>query len=229
MTDEEGLIRAVLASPGDWTVRRVYADWLEERGDPRAEYLRLLCSLAEWGSDPYARLRDLYPTIDPEWVELMHRGIARAGLEHEPAYYSHCQLVLAGGRGVTLRALHQWHTYWGLLEGLPNQSMNDHLIRRAVEEGQQRGQGRQPYLITPPRRDYSQRPGDMAAIAARTGRAPEWLPAVTCVATLTEVWSELTVVWFQDEYAPPIREPALGELRKLDWGALATHFTEDDL
>jgi hypothetical protein len=35
---------------------------------------------------------------------------------------------------------------------------------------------------------------------------PEFLPAVTCFATLGEVRSELTVVWFQDEYAPPILE-----------------------
>jgi hypothetical protein len=69
----------------------------------------------------------------------------------------------------------------------------------------------------------------MAALAARFGRVSEWLPAVTCVATLTAGLSELTVVWFQEEYAPPIREPALGELRTLDWEALATHFTADDL
>jgi hypothetical protein len=185
--------------------------------------------LAEWGSDPYARLQELYPALDPQWVELMHRGISRAGLEHEPAYNSHCQLLLAGGRRVTLRALRQWHTYWGLLEGTPDQQLNDGRIRDAVENGRQMGQGRQPYLIPPQRRDYYRRPGDMAAIAAQTGRVREWLPAVTCVATLEEVWSELTVVWFQDEFAPPIREPALGELQTLDWGSLATHFTEDDL
>lgn len=228
MIDEETLIRAVLAAPGDLAVRLVYADWLEERGDPRAEYLRLLCSLAEWGSDPYAQLRNRYPAIDPEWVESMHRGISRAGLKHEPAYCSHCKLVVAGVR-VTLRALNQWHTYWGLLDGTPDHRMNDRMIGQAVEEGRRRGQGRQPYLITPPRRDYYQRPGDMAAVTARTGRVTEWLPALTCVATLTQSWSELTVVWFQDEYAPPIQEPALGELRKLDWEALATHFTAADL
>src|SRR5262245_36122621 len=123
MTDEEALIRAILAAPGDWPFRLVYADWLEERGDPRAEYLRLLCSLAKWGSDPYARLRELHPGLDPEWVELMHRGVPRAGLEHEPAYCSHCKLVLAGGRRVTLEALHQWHTYSGLLEGGPDREL----------------------------------------------------------------------------------------------------------
>jgi hypothetical protein len=107
--------------------------------------------------------------------------------------------------------------------------MNDELIHRAVEEGRQRGQGRQSHPIIPPRRDYCRQPGDMAAHAERSGGVMEWLPAVTCVATFTEGWSsKLTVAWFQDEYAPPIQEPALGELRRLDWEALATHFTEED-
>jgi uncharacterized protein (TIGR02996 family) len=41
MTDDEAFLRAIIAAPGDSTTRLVYADWLEERGDPRAEYLRL--------------------------------------------------------------------------------------------------------------------------------------------------------------------------------------------
>jgi uncharacterized protein (TIGR02996 family) len=42
MTEEEiPFIRAILHSPRDYLLRLVYADWLEERGDPRAEYLRL--------------------------------------------------------------------------------------------------------------------------------------------------------------------------------------------
>src|SRR5262245_38486286 len=41
MNQEEGFLRAIAAEPGDDTVRLVYADWLEERGDPRAEFLRL--------------------------------------------------------------------------------------------------------------------------------------------------------------------------------------------
>ena len=41
MSDGDALFRAVLASPEDATSRSVYADWLEEQGDPRAELLRL--------------------------------------------------------------------------------------------------------------------------------------------------------------------------------------------
>jgi uncharacterized protein (TIGR02996 family) len=38
---DEVFLRAILAEPEDSASRLVYADWLEERGDPRAEVLRL--------------------------------------------------------------------------------------------------------------------------------------------------------------------------------------------
>jgi uncharacterized protein (TIGR02996 family) len=41
MSDEGTFLRGLLANPGDATLRSVYADWLEERGDPRAAFLRL--------------------------------------------------------------------------------------------------------------------------------------------------------------------------------------------
>src|SRR5438067_2420546 len=46
---EDGFLRAILAQPNDDNVRLVYADWLEEQGDPgsasRAEFLRLTAEL----------------------------------------------------------------------------------------------------------------------------------------------------------------------------------------
>jgi uncharacterized protein (TIGR02996 family) len=39
--DEAALYRAVAANPADEAPRLVYADWLDERDDPRGEYLRL--------------------------------------------------------------------------------------------------------------------------------------------------------------------------------------------
>jgi uncharacterized protein (TIGR02996 family) len=223
---EDGFIAAIVKTPEDMSLRLIYADWLEERDDPRAEYLRLLCALAEWGGDPHARLRALSTNLDPEWLEQMHRGMSRAGLEYGNG--SHNQLQM-GGRRVSLRALRQWHTYWGLLEGTPDRRLNDCLIEDAVAKGRGQGQGREPHLIAPSRRDYLQRPGDMAEIDAWYRRPSEWLPTVVCVATFTALLSELTVVWFQDEYAPPIEEPTLNELRKLDWQALATQFEAEDL
>jgi uncharacterized protein (TIGR02996 family) len=45
--DEDVFLRAISAAPDDITVRLVYADWLEERGDPRAEFIRLQVRLRE--------------------------------------------------------------------------------------------------------------------------------------------------------------------------------------
>jgi uncharacterized protein (TIGR02996 family) len=51
MTHEEAFLRAVLDAPDDDAPRLAYADWLEERGDPRgaarAEFIRLQCRLAQ--------------------------------------------------------------------------------------------------------------------------------------------------------------------------------------
>lgn len=40
MGEDEAFLRSVIASPDDAVLRLVYADWLEERDDPRAELLR---------------------------------------------------------------------------------------------------------------------------------------------------------------------------------------------
>jgi uncharacterized protein (TIGR02996 family) len=46
MREEEGFLRAIAAAPMDDLPRLVYADWLEERGDPRSIYLRLATQAA---------------------------------------------------------------------------------------------------------------------------------------------------------------------------------------
>src|SRR5262245_10972802 len=47
MTDPEALLQAILADPEDDAIRLVYADYLEERGEPeRAEFIRVQCDLA---------------------------------------------------------------------------------------------------------------------------------------------------------------------------------------
>ena len=41
MTDDLTFLRGLLATPKDDLLRLVYADWLEENGDPRSTFLRL--------------------------------------------------------------------------------------------------------------------------------------------------------------------------------------------
>src|SRR5262245_57047624 len=48
MGDGDGFLRAIAAAPDDDTHRLVYADWLDEHGEPeRAEFIRLQCDEAQ--------------------------------------------------------------------------------------------------------------------------------------------------------------------------------------
>ena len=42
---ESTFLQSVIEYPYDDVPRQVYADWLEERGDPRCEFIRLNCQL----------------------------------------------------------------------------------------------------------------------------------------------------------------------------------------
>ena len=47
MSDHESFTHAILAQPDDEHLRLVYADWLEERADPRGEFIRVQTLLAD--------------------------------------------------------------------------------------------------------------------------------------------------------------------------------------
>ena len=84
MSDEANFLEGIQASPDDLFLRLVYADWLEERGDPRSEYLRvdgellrLMSSLSPKASDVdrklkqlRSRLKKLSKTLDAAWVAI---------------------------------------------------------------------------------------------------------------------------------------------------------------
>jgi uncharacterized protein (TIGR02996 family) len=60
--DRAAFLRAIAANPDDDLPRLVYADWLDEHGEPeRAEFIRLQCELAR------------LPRDDPRWPELTAR------------------------------------------------------------------------------------------------------------------------------------------------------------
>jgi uncharacterized protein (TIGR02996 family) len=46
MTHDEAFLQAIIDDPDDDTPRLIYADWLDERGDPRGEFIRVQCQLA---------------------------------------------------------------------------------------------------------------------------------------------------------------------------------------
>jgi uncharacterized protein (TIGR02996 family) len=67
--EEAGFLRAIAADPADDTNRLVYADWLDERGDPRGEYIRLRLQLRQPRGRRHVenRLAELPAGIDFEW------------------------------------------------------------------------------------------------------------------------------------------------------------------
>lgn len=74
MADQNPLIQEIRAAPEDLTARLVYADWLEEQGDPVAELIRIQCELAEIEPDPerkpvlIERERELLEEYHDTWV-----------------------------------------------------------------------------------------------------------------------------------------------------------------
>jgi uncharacterized protein (TIGR02996 family) len=63
MQDSVAFHRLIAAAPDDDAPRLVYADWLEERGDPRGTFVRVQCALARLPSE-HPRRRELEQVED---------------------------------------------------------------------------------------------------------------------------------------------------------------------
>lgn len=82
MSTEIDLLRAIAADPDDDSLRRVYADWLIEQGNPRGELVQLELALAamddfdEQRKTTAARIKELYAAYGDAWMA----PFARLGL-----------------------------------------------------------------------------------------------------------------------------------------------------
>jgi uncharacterized protein (TIGR02996 family) len=102
MTDEAAFLAAVEAAPHDAGLRLVYADWLDERGDPRGELVRVEEEMGRlpvfadrfWELKP--RRNELRSQSAPEWLVAM-----RYGTDYQPVF----------GHGVP----DDWRGRWRLL------------------------------------------------------------------------------------------------------------------
>jgi uncharacterized protein (TIGR02996 family) len=71
---DEGFLRAIAESPNDNVRRLIYADWLEERGDERGEFLRLAVSVTMTDSNDasttarLARFQELRSQMPVDWL-----------------------------------------------------------------------------------------------------------------------------------------------------------------
>ena len=106
MTDDD-FLKVILADPEDDLPRLAYADWLEERGDPRGEFIHLQCALARVDdADPRsrelsAREQELLTQHAKEWlgplrgmvlVPTFRRGFLEEVVVEPRAYLNHSPL-----------------------------------------------------------------------------------------------------------------------------------------
>src|SRR5947209_10682193 len=74
MTCHDPFVQAIHDQPDDDGPRLIYADWLEEQGDPRGEFIRIQCVLAGMAADAErrpllaARERELLAEFGSEWL-----------------------------------------------------------------------------------------------------------------------------------------------------------------
>jgi uncharacterized protein (TIGR02996 family) len=77
MTQDDAFLHSILSNPEDDTPRLVYADWLEEHGQPdRAEFIRVQCEWARMAvyndhrRQLLTRQNELLATRGPTWLTL---------------------------------------------------------------------------------------------------------------------------------------------------------------
>lgn len=120
----------------------------------------------------------------------------------------------------------QWRTYRGVLEGVPNRSINESYIRSAQADAARYCDHAPVYLIEP-----------VQQILREDAEHPEntkmSLPEVTCIAKLNSYepakdpdmdGSVLTVVWYQETMAMPIDDAILDHMAQINWSELARDY-----
>jgi uncharacterized protein (TIGR02996 family) len=80
MSDEEAWQAALDADPGNSLLRQVFADWLDDRGDPRASGYRVLGALGLWPErglwhpDRWGRGRTPPGHLPSDWYDRLKGG-----------------------------------------------------------------------------------------------------------------------------------------------------------
>src|SRR5207248_10108910 len=95
----DSFLAAIAARPADRTARLVYADWLDEHGDPRGELIRIEEELRRvpvvadryWELKP--RRNQLRTLADPDWLRRV-----RYGTVYEPGFAGGVPDDVAGRR-----------------------------------------------------------------------------------------------------------------------------------
>jgi uncharacterized protein (TIGR02996 family) len=81
MTHDDAFIQAILEDPDDMSLRLIYADWLDERDDPRGQFIRTRVEL------------DQYQENDPRRKELEDGNLGLMA-KHREEWVQQCGLVM---------------------------------------------------------------------------------------------------------------------------------------
>jgi hypothetical protein len=138
------------------------------------------------------------------------------------------KIELNSGREIVLESIYQYGTYSGLLCGVPDEEMNREYIENNMEYAVEKMSPEGCYLVSP---EFL----ELENVDKRIKRYKDAirLPYITCFAEFDSSILEgdeendaswLTVVWYQDEFAMPIDEGVLEQIKLIDWEREAEGF-----
>ena len=116
---EKALFAAVCAAPADDGPRLVYADALQEKGDPRGEYIVLACKheRGELDGKGRGRMRALLAANKDKWMQPLDPALKSIGpQEFKRGFLARCRIVGVAMVGEPrIRAIYK-HPAWALVE-----------------------------------------------------------------------------------------------------------------
>lgn len=136
------------------------------------------------------------------------------------------KLVVDGDIEVVVSKIMQWHTYEGMLEGVPNRKLNRSLLQ-SLENKLKDFCGLDEVFIIEP----VERPFTVDSLYFRGD--PMTLPMVTCMAEIfapqsfrdsNREFSMMGIAWFQDQFAFPVDEQIVDILKQIPYRELCGEF-----
>lgn len=120
----------------------------------------------------------------------------------------------------SIERIFQTRTYYGLLEGVPNSEINQGMIKADIPKGKRLFGIDAIHLIPPVEKKQ----------VFSSGKEMASLPKFTCFAELSyykpmkdeeKECSTLCLIWYQDDFAFPIAETILEQIKHLNWAELS--------
>lgn len=134
-------------------------------------------------------------------------------------------------RTVKIESLYQYHTYAELIEGIPTDKLNQRILDKLPSKALGFTYTDKSYLIEPIQKEIEYE-GNYPF-----GKPME-LPPIVCIMGLKSYngstkengdYSELTLVWFQEEFCFPIDSKIKQKISEIDWSLYCSDHLWEDL